>query len=625
MATIIDSVLNSLTPIGLSSTIFYGDEVTNNQNVYTYHSRLSTPDEKKSDLLHAALVQAEVINVAGQKWTMHFTPTKAYVDRAISNFPFFVLIASLVLTFFATLYFGTLSLKNKKLKEINEERSIANKELKIARESAEQATQAKSEFLANMSHEIRTPLTAIIGFSEKLSDDTIEFFERTDAAKTITRNAEHLLELINDILDFSKIEAEKLEVEKIDCNLADVLAFLRSSLQPRANNKGLAFGVEFEFPVPRVIKTDPLRLKQILLNLVSNAIKFTETGGVKLHISFDKAISKLSFAVIDTGIGLTTEESTKLFAAFSQADSSTTKRFGGTGLGLVISKRLANLLGGDIILESKSGRGSTFTLICDTGPISEDNLTNEIHEEEHHVAAQLDAWRFDANVLIADDGVDNQRLLSYLLKKVGCKVVVAENGLVALNLIHEEDFDLVLMDMQMPVMDGYTATAKIRQAGYVNPIIGCTADASIKNADLCRKVGCTDLVIKPFKSTTLFSALQRCISSLPKESKNKASETLISTFDEKDHEFLKIRAIFLAGLRTRIEAIMSACHENDLQKIAELAHKISGATMFGFPEIAKAASQLERRAESEDGNIEIQLKELTKIVEDVLKNHQQSV
>jgi PAS domain S-box-containing protein len=401
-----------------------------------------------------------------------------------------------------------------------------NRRLEQYIEKAETATRVKSQFLANMSHEIRTPLTAILGFTDLLLDDNStprDSSEALDALRTIRRNGDHLLGVINDILDLSKIEAGMLATNEVLCSPADVLSELASLIRVRADAKNLALTLEFRSPFPVLIRTDPLRLRQILINLLGNAIKFTMTGGVRLVAGLDlshESPPRMRFDVIDSGIGMTAEQMGRLFVPFSQVDSSMTRRFGGTGLGLTISQQLARALGGEITVKSTPGQGSVFSVTVATGPIenvamvdmaNDDPKCRETGDEERPRVALADRFA-GCHLLLVEDGLDNQRLLSLVLRKAGAAVTIAENGQIACDLVlaafqEGSAFDAILMDMQMPVMDGYTATTLLRQKGVRTPIIALTAHA-MEGADVeCRNAGCDGYVKKPIDRQELLDTL----------------------------------------------------------------------------------------------------------------------
>ncbi len=410
------------------------------------------------------------------------------------------------------------------LEEEVERRSAALRETMLR---AEEANRTKSEFLANMSHEIRTPMTAILGFTEVLQDYAAgenTSPELVKAVETIQRNGEHLLQIINDILDLSKIEAGKLRVERIPCHPGQIAAEVVSLMQVRADAKNLDLKLEYEGVIPETILTDPTRLRQILLNLVGNAVKFTESGKVRLRLRLHNEPEQnpaLQFDVIDTGIGLTAEQAAQLFQPFMQADSSTTRRFGGSGLGLTISKRLAEMLGGTITVESSLGHGSTFQLTIATGPLKGVRMIEQSQMEDNrkNLAACSrentdDLPTLSAHILLAEDGPDNQKLISFMLKKAGAEVTIAENGQVAIERVQAvaeqgRPFDIILMDMQMPVLDGYQATAELRRLGYQGPIIALTAHAMPKDREKCLQAGCSDYAAKPIRRRKLLETIQR--------------------------------------------------------------------------------------------------------------------
>ncbi len=397
----------------------------------------------------------------------------------------------------------------------------SKQQLEDALANAELATRAKSEFLANMSHEIRTPMTAILGFTDILLGSLVEP-EDIAAALTVKENGEYLINLINDILDLSKIEAGKIEVEQIECSPHEIAADVSSLMRVRASAKGLQLKVHFDDALPETIQSDPTRLRQILINLVGNAIKFTETGSVLIvaHLlNAPGAEPKLQFDVIDTGIGIAEEKIEKLFQPFTQADNSTTRRFGGTGLGLTISKRMAELLGGKVSISSTVGEGSTFSVTVATGPLEDVRQIRDAvppacnkvvtkHSLDHETETPLR----DRRVLLAEDGPDNQRLIGFILKQEGAEVTLADNGQIAFDLAaaaraEEHPFDVILMDMQMPVLDGYAATRRLRNEGHSGPILALTAHAMAGDREKCLNAGCDDFLTKPIDRQKLIATV----------------------------------------------------------------------------------------------------------------------
>jgi signal transduction histidine kinase/CHASE1-domain containing sensor protein/FixJ family two-component response regulator len=409
----------------------------------------------------------------------------------------------------------------------------ANKALEEAKATAESATRAKSEFLANMSHEIRTPMTAILGFADILRDSVADAACQ-EAVETIQRNGHYLLSIINNILDLSRIEAGKLPLTTSACSLVHIVAEVASLMRVRAEAAGLRLTTEFSGPVPETIHTDPTRLRQILINLVGNAVKFTPAGEVRIVTRLDRAAEHqplLHFEVIDTGIGMKAAEIARVFQPFAQADSSTSRRFGGTGLGLTISRRLAEILGGDIRVESSPGKGTTFTVTIEPGSLEGVPLLSHVTEappqDRCRRAERRTVRPLHCRVLLAEDGPDNQRLIALLLRKAGAEVVVAENGQAALDKLvlagSPADgqqtpcfapFDVVLMDIQMPVLDGYEATRRLRALGYRGPIIALTAHAMSQDRQQCLDAGCDDYLAKPIEQRAL---LERVAQYVPHE------------------------------------------------------------------------------------------------------------
>jgi CheY-like chemotaxis protein len=365
-------------------------------------------------------------------------------------------------------------------------------------------------------------MTAILGFADILleaGDLAKAPPERIEAATTIKRNGEYLLGIVNDILDLSKIEAGKMTVERISVNPCEVLAQVGELARVRVDAKGLWFDTGYEGPIPETIQTDPTRLRQILINLVGNAIKFTEVGGVRLIARLGERTNgepRMEFDVADTGIGMTQGQAAGLFRAFTQADTSTTRKFGGTGLGLSISRRLAELLGGEIrIVRTLPNVGTLLRISVGTGPLDgvpmlDDPLAATVVRSD--APTGLDSQRQSdlggLRILLAEDGPDNQRLIAHYLRKAGADVALAENGKLAVEAAFaaretHQTFDLILMDMQMPEMDGYEATRTLRQRGYTGPIIALTAHAMASDREKCVSAGCDDYTTKPINRKTL--------------------------------------------------------------------------------------------------------------------------
>ncbi|MEM9416090.1 MAG: CHASE domain-containing protein [Planctomycetota bacterium] len=399
--------------------------------------------------------------------------------------------------------------------------------------AADAATRAKSAFLANMSHEIRTPMTAILGYADLLCDDPDahrSHSKRLEYIGTIKRNGNHLLSIINDILDISKIEAGKLSVETIDTDPEALIHDVVSLMAVKADMKGLTITTRFETEIPKTIQSDPVRLRQILVNLVGNAIKFTHQGGVTLTIGFDAEKQVLTCAIADTGIGMTPNQIDRLFGAFEQADPSTTRVYGGSGLGLQISRRLAGILGGEISVTSEPGVGSVFTVSVltnnyvgvETLPAKSPVVLRETVGNEPYPPTSNQPLR-GLRILFAEDGEDNQRLIGFHLKKAGATVTLVENGRLAVQALSVDGtlegpiasnppFDLMLTDMQMPEMDGYTAVRLLRKKGANLPIVALTAHAMSSDADLCLEAGCDDYASKPIDRARLIEICADAVS-----------------------------------------------------------------------------------------------------------------
>ncbi len=395
-------------------------------------------------------------------------------------------------------------------------------ELTKARETAECASRAKSEFLANMSHEIRTPLTAILGFVDLLNEDG--GIVRFQAIDTIRNAGTHLLTVINDILDLSKIEAGKLTVDRIGTSLVGVLHEVESLLRPGAVGKGIALNVVLATQVPEDVMSDPTRLRQIIMNLVGNAVKFTESGSVTITAGIDDRDGqpRLVIEVEDTGPGMTSEQSKSLFRVFGQADGTVTRKHGGTGLGLTISRRLAGLMGGTVtIARTEPGRGSCFRVDLPLEPVPGAAMIARLDAVQKTCVDKLAATTaLKGRILLAEDGPDNQRLIAFYLRKAGAEVEVADNGRIALDMLDKaaiegNRYDMLLTDMQMPEMDGYTLARTLRGRDSSLAIVALTAHAMAEDRQKCLDAGCDDFLTKPIDKIIL---LETCYKWLAVES-----------------------------------------------------------------------------------------------------------
>ncbi|MEN0019476.1 MAG: CHASE domain-containing protein [Planctomycetota bacterium] len=402
-------------------------------------------------------------------------------------------------------------------RDITERRESARK-LQRAKDEAEAASAAKSEFLANMSHEIRTPMTAILGYTDLLAGNELDADAETDAVRTIKANASHLLTIIDDILDVSKIEAGQMAVEIIETDPIQLVTDVIRLVQPRASGKGITLTAYADTQLPATINTDPTRLRQIIVNLLGNAIKFTEVGKVTLVVSCDPEQWLMSFRVEDSGIGMTKQQRDAIarFEPFTQADASTTRKFGGTGLGLRISNALAGLLGGGLDIESKLNVGSAFTATVATGSLADIPLLDvdftEHSDSEPASPQQATALTSEkpltgARIMLVEDGPDNQRLIKFQLEKAGADVSICENGDVCvksyLSLEPSDRPHAILMDMQMPVLDGYSATSKLRNLACTTPIIALTAHTMDGDEKRCLDAGCDAFLSKPIDRAAL--------------------------------------------------------------------------------------------------------------------------
>lgn len=499
--------------------------------------------------------------------------------------------------------------------------------LRQSMEAAEEANMAKSAFLSNMSHEIRTPMTAILGFTDVLKRGlNLSKEERQRHLGTISRSGQHLLELINDVLDLSKVESGAMDVESIPTSVGSLANEVIKVLRVKAEEKHIGLELLIETPLPEHVLSDPSRLRQIMTNLVGNAIKFTEQGGVKLTISHNTSADSVRIAVSDTGIGMNEKQQATIFDAFTQADSSITRRFGGTGLGLSISRKLAEALGGSIDVESVPGEGSTFFVTLPTGDIADVPLLSP-----QEVVATFDSmeentelqWEFpESELLVVDDAPENRELLQVLLSDLGLTVTLAENGKEALDLACNKDFDIILMDIQMPVMDGYEAVAAMRERGLSGPIVALTANAMKGYEQKILEAGFSHYQTKPIvlpKLTQLLGSLLggRQVESSQERLKHREepvsdeivsspaatpsdsvhsdiNNPIYSSLAAQNPKFNAIVSRFIEKLETELAIMSDLQKAGDWQVLKDKAHwlKGSGGTV-GFSEMFEPAKALE--------------------------------
>ncbi len=400
-----------------------------------------------------------------------------------------------------------LEARNRSLVEAQERLEGLNRELAVARDAAEQGARARSDFLAVMSHEVRTPMNAVIGMTSLMLDTPLSDEQRS-FTETIRTSGEALLTLLNDALDYTKIEAGRVVLEALAFDPADEVRQVVDLMRGAAHASGNTLRVIVDGALPSAVRSDPGRIRQVLLNLVSNAVKFTRDGAVEVRVSARREDKRLwlRVAVSDTGIGIGPESLTQLFQPFTQADASTTRRFGGTGLGLAISRRVASLLGGDVAVESEAGRGSTFTLSVPVEPVAP---SGEVPAVAPRSASSAPGPRL--RVLVAEDNAVNQKVITLMLERMGHRVDVACNGAEALEALARAPYDAVLMDVQMPELDGVSAARRIRERERERrtPIIALTANADIDEERRCLDAGMDDFLAKPVRRERLEASLER--------------------------------------------------------------------------------------------------------------------
>jgi len=500
----------------------------------------------------------------------------------------------------------------------------ANERLTHEKSAALDSSETKTAFLANMSHEIRTPMTAILGYADTLMEANQTQADRAESINIIRRNAAHLLELINDILDISKIEANKMTLEKIPTDVPELLADVMALIRQRAAEKGLWLFAAADGLIPKKIETDPMRLRQILLNLVSNAVKFTETGEVKLTATFheiDERRGEISFSVSDTGVGMTPEQQSLLFQPFSQVDGSIARQYGGTGLGLAISRRLADMLGGELTLRSQPDRGSTFTLRIPVEISAGSGKVHTLGDLPQFTPALVEIkpaqdWNLQGRVLLIEDGEDNQRLVCMHLRRAGLEVIVAEDGTGGIEAFQaaaktKRPFNLVILDIHLPRMDGYAVAAALRAESSTAPIMAVTAFSQSGERQRCLEAGCAAYLSKPVEREALLSAVAEYLSPA---SAAPPDPTKIRSAFSSDRELREILAEFIAKLPKQVRELTDLIDQGNIQPLCRALHQIKGAGGgYGFAEMTQAAAAAEHSL-SETDRIEAATKDMYELI-----------
>ncbi len=475
------------------------------------------------------------------------------------------------------------------------ERKEFEKQLEESRQKAEESLETRKLFLANISHEIRTPINAISGMSGILADTEISETQK-QYVKAIQSSSKSLMVIVNDILDMSKLESGKFSAEFIPFEIRSVLDPLYTTYLLRTDEKGIAFSVEYPNEMPKWLFGDPTRLGQILNNLISNAIKFTDTGKVTLNITIDKKgkHNEFCFSVTDTGIGIDPEKLKTIFEFFSQEDNTITRRFGGTGLGLAISKSIAELLGGEIIVESEKNVGSTFKF-CVTMPEASLQLKNE-----SIVQSDLTG----KNVLIVEDNELNRFLAVTILKKWNANIHIAVNGEEAVKAVSDLEIDIILMDIQMPVMDGVAAAVAIRSVLKSNvPIIALTANALESEKEKCWQAGMNEYITKPYNPEFLREKIifltENNSKSEDQNSELISLDNLSTLMNGSKEQMIRLTSVFLDQIEKHFNELKFALNENDLDQITAVTHKLkSSFKLFGMNKTGILLERIEQRAKT---------------------------
>lgn len=498
---------------------------------------------------------------------------------------------------------------------------------------AESANVAKTLFLANMSHEIRTPLTAIIGFSKTLLENKQSIEKRDNAISTIIRNGKHLSSIVNDILDISKIESGKMELEFREFSVVETIREVEVLFRKKIENKELQFIVNYNLPLPAVISSDSVRIKQILINLCSNAMKFTKQGSIEIDVFLDEKRDSLVISVKDSGLGLNEKQCEDVFSNFTQADISTTREYGGTGLGLPISAKLAEMLNGKLWVESELGEGSVFSFSIGIEEVTEASLIYELPEEILIEPQSLSSHKkVLGRILLVEDVVDKQVLISTLLEDMGAMVDIAENGQIALEKTSETVYDLVLLDLQMPIMGGKEALIKMRQRNDTFPVVFLTANVIQNEENKSKELDCQGFLSKPIDNEQLRKVVatylkinESTLYTLNNNEPLDASDngviisSLISEHGGLD-KYSDIANTFALQLNDRISAIESALETNDYEQFKELIHNLKGlGGNMGYLIVTDRCNELEFAvSDGDEHKVEILIRDLYDIESRIL-------
>jgi signal transduction histidine kinase/DNA-binding NarL/FixJ family response regulator len=558
-----------------------------------------------------------------------YSDVTALYERIVSSqLKIIIAVIGIFFLMYATLYLIIHHAESILIKQNNDKENALEKieyinaQLQSARDDAVKANQVKSNFLANMSHEIRTPLTAIIGFTEALlQQDNLASDKRMFYTSTIFKSAKHLLNIINDILDLSRIKSGRMDIEPSNVSIFEIIDEASSMVELIAANKGIHLSSEFEYPIPEYICTDPVRLKQILYNFCSNALKFTDSGEIKISTLYSLENNNLEISITDTGIGMSQEFITQLFKPFGQADSSLTKRFAGTGLGLYLANVLTKKLNGTLKVSSTLGEGSCFTLLLPAGYIAGNKLLDRCPElaisNNDSIKNHIETGNIRGKVLLAEDNEQNQQLVSMYLGQTNAQLTIVENGEQAVETALSSNFDLILMDLQMPIMDGLEAISLLRSSGYKDPIVALTASAMLDSKKRCLEAGCDDYISKPIDSKILFQMLSVYL-------ENNTTELPEAGSDNKQfsdiHSELTNR--FLLKLPEMKKDITEALDSENWGKLMALTHDLKGlGGSFGFPELTEKSGHINMLIQKNElNNINSFIMDLLGTIHQIIEN-----